>query len=97
MTEEQAKKLLSGELWKTAEDGEAAGRLVARGFAGEMRRLCEVFGLDKAAEETGSDAKAEAKETVATGTTAETTVVKVDAKVEADPLMDLVAELEGVA
>lgn len=57
MTTEEMQKLLAPEAFKTAEDAEAAGRLIAQGYAGEFGRLCTMFGLDKAAEEAPAEAE----------------------------------------
>jgi hypothetical protein len=55
VTKDQVEKLISGDCLKTAEDADAAGRLTALAFAGEMGRLAAAFGLVKAAEDVTED------------------------------------------
>lgn len=61
MTKEELQKLLAPESFKTAEDAEAAGRLIAQGYASEMGHLAEVFGLAKQADEAPAPAPAPVK------------------------------------
>jgi len=52
---EIASELLSDKFLKTAEDWEAAGRLVARGFADERIKLSQDFGLSMPGAEEGGE------------------------------------------
>jgi hypothetical protein len=43
--------LLSERAFKNDEDAQAAGKIAARGYADEMQKLCQAFGVEKAAQE----------------------------------------------
>ena len=53
--------LISDGFFKSAEDAEAAGRICARAYAGEMQKLCDIFGAGEG-EETPEEELEEAEE-----------------------------------